>query len=268
MQLTSENYYSVEANREYMSESQFKDFAGTYGRLGCEACAMAKIRGEYVPEVTTPLLVGSYVDSYFESTESHEKFIKDHPEIMTRNGGLKAEYQKADRMISRIEQDKFFMFCMSGSHQTIMTAEIFGIPWKIKMDSYIPGKFIVDLKTVRSLHEVFWVKDAGYMDFVRYWGYDIQGAIYQEVVYKNTGKRLPFYIAAVSKESEPDIAVIHVEQFYLNQAMETVRAGIERIKRVKSGEAKPDRCERCDYCKQTKVLSSEITIGDLLADIR
>ena len=29
-QLTSENYYSDIANYEYMSVSQFKDFAGTY----------------------------------------------------------------------------------------------------------------------------------------------------------------------------------------------------------------------------------------------
>ena len=34
MQLTEENYYSKEANLEYMSESLFKDFAGTYGRRG------------------------------------------------------------------------------------------------------------------------------------------------------------------------------------------------------------------------------------------
>lgn len=33
MQLTSENYYSQEANREYMSVSGYKDFAGTYGKL-------------------------------------------------------------------------------------------------------------------------------------------------------------------------------------------------------------------------------------------
>ena len=31
MQLTAENYYSQEANREYMSVSQLKDFVGTYG---------------------------------------------------------------------------------------------------------------------------------------------------------------------------------------------------------------------------------------------
>ena len=46
-QLTSENYYSDIANYEYMSVSQFKDFAGTYGKLGCEEGAMAKIRGRY-----------------------------------------------------------------------------------------------------------------------------------------------------------------------------------------------------------------------------
>lgn len=46
MILTPENYYSPEANFEYMSVSQFKDFSGTYGQVGCEARAMAKLRGE------------------------------------------------------------------------------------------------------------------------------------------------------------------------------------------------------------------------------
>lgn len=36
MQLTSENYYSQEANKEYMSVSGYKDFAGTYGKMPCE----------------------------------------------------------------------------------------------------------------------------------------------------------------------------------------------------------------------------------------
>ena len=47
MQLTAENYYSEEANFEYMSVSQFKDFVGTYGQRGCEFTAMDKIRGAY-----------------------------------------------------------------------------------------------------------------------------------------------------------------------------------------------------------------------------
>ena len=33
MVMTAENYYGQEANEEYMSVSQFKDFCGTYGKL-------------------------------------------------------------------------------------------------------------------------------------------------------------------------------------------------------------------------------------------
>jgi len=61
--LTPENYYSQEANMQYVSVSQYKDFNGTTGKLGCEAYAMAKLRGEVEEVSTTPLLVGSYVDA-------------------------------------------------------------------------------------------------------------------------------------------------------------------------------------------------------------
>lgn len=44
MQLTSENYYSQEANKEYMSVSGYKDFAGTYGKMPCEFYGMEKLK--------------------------------------------------------------------------------------------------------------------------------------------------------------------------------------------------------------------------------
>lgn len=44
MQLTSENYYSQEANQEYMSVSGYKDFAGTYGKMPCEFYGMEKLK--------------------------------------------------------------------------------------------------------------------------------------------------------------------------------------------------------------------------------
>lgn len=182
MVLTPENYYSPEANFEYMSVSQFKDFSGTYGQVGCEARAMAKLRGEYQEEKTTALLVGSYVDSYFEGPESLERFKSENPEIFTQKGELRAEYKKADTIIQRIESDEYFMQCMSGEKQVIMTAEIFGIPWKIKIDSYVKDIVITDLKIVESIKKMKWVRDLGYLDFIRFWGYDTQGAIYQETV--------------------------------------------------------------------------------------
>lgn len=265
MVLTAENYYSKEANKEYMSVSQYKDFAGTYGKMACEFSAVEKLEERWAQKKTTPLLVGSYVDSYFEGTVW--EFKKETPEIFTQDGGLKAPYIQADKIIERMERDPLFMMYMSGKKQVIMTAELFGTKWKIKIDSYAEGIAITDLKVVESITKPKWVRDIGYLDFIRYWGYDIQGAIYQEVVYRNTGLRLPFYIAAGTKEEEPNIEVIQVTQNYLDEAKNMVEMNMPRILRVKNGEVEPDRCEMCDCCRHTKVLKRPISITNLVAGI-
>lgn len=130
-----------------------------------------------------------------------------------------------------------------------------------------PGIAIVDLKVMASLTKLEWVRDIGYLDFVRYWGYDIQGAIYQEVVYQNTGKRLPFYIAGISKESTTNIEVIHVQDNYLREALNMVEANMRNVLAVKNGQQKALRCECCEYCRETKVLKAPIGIADLTAEI-
>ena len=99
MQLTEENYYSDIANYEYMSVSQFKDFNGTYGRVACEEAALAKLKGEYAQASSTALMVGSYVDRYFEGTL--DAFKSEHTEMFKKDGNLKAEYVKADALIQR-----------------------------------------------------------------------------------------------------------------------------------------------------------------------
>lgn len=265
MQLTAENYYSKEANREYLSVSQFKDFLGTYGRLGCEFTALEKIEERWEDEKSTALMVGSYVDAHFEGTL--EKFKSENPTLFKKDGGLKADYVRADEIIARIERDEYFMKYMSGQKQVIMTGELFGAKWKIKIDSYIPDVAIVDLKVMSSITKLEWVKDLGYLDFVRYWGYDIQGAIYQEIVRQNTGKKLPFYIAGATKEKEPDIRIIHVTDNYLQEALSVAEANTPRILGLKSGELDPDRCELCDCCRHTRVLTRPISIMDLTAGI-
>lgn len=265
MRLTEDNYYSKEANLEYMSVSQFKDFVGTYGKRACEYEAMEKLFGRWNPPPTTPLLVGSYVDSYVEGTL--DSFMERHPEVFTSEGELKAPFRKAEEIIARIERDKYFMKYLSGKKQVIMTANIFGCDWKIKMDSYLPGVAIVDLKVMASITDLKWVKDIGYLDFVRYWGYDIQGAVYQKVVELNTGKKLPFYIAAATKENEPDIRIIHITQNYLDEALALVEANIKRVLEVKNGEVLPDRCDACDCCRHNRVLKAPISILDLVQGI-
>ena len=112
---------------KYMGVSQFKAFED------CQASAFAEVTGNFEREVTTSLLVGSYVDAHFEG--SLDIFKAKHPEIFTKKGDLKAEYRKADEIINRVEQDELFMQYMSGEKQVIMTGSVEGVPVKIKIDS-------------------------------------------------------------------------------------------------------------------------------------
>lgn len=267
MILTSENYYSQEANREYLSVSQYKDFAGTLGKPGCEEYALAKLSGDWVEDMeeSDALMVGSYVDAHFEGTLN--LFKAQHPCMFKKDGELQAKYLKANDMISRCERDKKFSSYMSGEKQVIMTAEMFGAKWKIKIDSYHADKCIVDLKTCQSITKQFWHRDIGYMNFLAEWGYYIQGAVYQKVVEINTGKKLPFYIAAVSKEKVPDIQLIACEQTLLDEALASVKSNLTRILDLKNGNAEPDRCEHCDYCKHTRVLGNPVWSSELVGEV-
>ena len=243
--LTSSNYHSTEANKAFWSVSLFKAFDR------CEAAGLAQIMGEYEREETDSLLIGSYVDAYF-SGELDEFFKINGDKMFKKNGELLAKFAHANEIIDRVEADPLMMEYLAGDKQTIMTAEIFGVPWKIKMDVF-NGERIVDLKCVKDFQDVF-DRGYGYRSWIEYWGYDIQGAIYQKAVEIKTGKRLPFYIAAVTKEKVPDVKVIHIPQHILDGALGMVDAKIERFDMIKSGEVEPKRCEQCDYCKRTKVL--------------
>lgn len=230
--LTENNYYSKEVDQQYFSVSQFKDF------MKCEAMAMAKIRGEYERGMTRAMLTGSFVDSYFEGTL--EQFIKEHPEVFTRKQELRSEFKKANEIIARIKADPLFMKFMSGKKQEIMTFELFGYPWKMKMDSYLPGVCITDLKVVAKFKTL------------PLWRYDLQGAVYQEGVRLVTGERLPFYLAVATKERAIDLDIFQITQPVLDVALLEVRQNIDHFARVKYGEEEPVYCGECDYCKSVK----------------
>ena len=216
--LTESTYFSPEAQAVYMSASQFKAFRT------CEAAALAEIRGEWLPEETTALLVGNYVDAHFSGTL--ETFREQHPSIFTRAGELKAEYRQAEQVIARIERDPTLTKYLSGEKQVIMTGEIAGVPFKIKVDSLHRGKALVDLKIMRDFQPVWDPDGHRRLPWWLAWGYDFQAAIYQEVERQSRGADaapLPFYLAAATKEREPDIGIWQVEQSQLDSALEVVR---------------------------------------------
>ena len=104
MRISQSNYYSLDANKEYFYVSKYKDF------VQCEAMAMAKISGIYKPAMTRAMLIGSFVDAYFEGTL--DEFIKENPAIFTRKNELRSEFQKANEIISKMKNDELFMSFM------------------------------------------------------------------------------------------------------------------------------------------------------------
>lgn len=255
MSLNAENYFSYEMNKKYMSVSQYKSFKK------CEYAALSELEGLSVKPKSTALLVGSYVDAYYEGTL--EKFKEENPEIFnSRNGQLKADYKAADRIIFRTRLDEMFQKYMSGDKQMIMTGEIEGVPVKVKIDSYHPHKAIVDLKVMRDFKPIY-VEGEGKLNFIEAWGYDLQGAVYQEIVRQNTGETLPFYICAVTKEEAPDIAIIQIEQPYLDVKLEEFKQNIEQYQAIKDGLIAPSRCEHCEECKNSKSITRIMTMEDL-----
>lgn len=262
MEITQQNYYSIEANVEYMSSTQLKSLVGSLGRPACEEHALKIIKGEIIEEPSQSMLIGLYVDTYF--TGGFEDFINSHQdELYTKKGTLYAGFQKAENIIERIKKDKLFMEFISGEHQKIFTAELFGAKWKCKLDSYHKGKCIVDLKCVEDIYKLFWVKDIGSLNFIEYWGYITQLAIYQKIVELNTGEKLPCYIAAVDKTEHPAIEIIQIPNEKLNYELSLIEYDVKHALALKNGEIEPTRCGKCSYCKDTKVITSPIMLDEL-----
>ena len=273
--LTEDNYYSKEANKEYCSASQLKEFLDCKGRFACEAKAIAIINGEYEEEIEPPtekaFLIGSYVDCALLTPDELPKFIENHPELFSSRGAtkgqLKAEFQIANKMIERAKQDKFFMRTLEGDHQSILTGKIEGLKFKAKLDVLNP-KWIVDLKTTKSITQTYLNPLTKQREtFIEFFDYITQAAIYRELVKQNYGYgNIPFYISAISKEKEPDIAVIQIPNEMIDERLEFLKPYIENVKLLKEGKATPCKCGNCDYCRKTKVLTKPILLQDLYGE--
>ena len=244
MILNELNYYSMEANKEYMSYSQFKDF------IKCPAMAMAKLKGEWQDECSDSLLVGSYVDAWLDG--KLDMFREEHPEIYnTRTGELKASFKQAEDLCKIIKKDEFMYRLLKGKRQKIMTGYIAGVPFKVKIDS-LHNDMIVDGKVLKDCEDC-WID--GKYPFYMANRYDIQGAVYQAIVQQNVGKKLPFILGIVTKEKVPDKRLIKIQDSVLEDAKNEIIAKAPVFQKMKLGEEPAWNCGCCDYCKSIKALN-------------
>ena len=262
LELTKANYHSNEANFEYMSRGQYKSF------LDCEAKEIAKLSGAWVDEPSIALEVGSYTHSWNDGTR--REFVASHPGMFTQKLTLKADYLIADKMIATLERDELAMYCLEGEKEVIITAQMFGATWKVMLDvQNNERRRIVDLKTTKSITEKVWDEETRKkVSFVEAYRYCLQSAIYTEIerlaMGRPEGDWSEFLIVAVSKEKQPDKAIINMtDPERLVKELAEVEVNMPRILAVKAGEVEAVRCEVCDYCKATKALTKAIHYSEL-----
>lgn len=284
MELTRDNYYTPEADREYMSCSQYQSFCE------CEAKAMAKLEGRWTDPDKEAFLVGNYFHTFFEGQEAHEQFIQEHFDKIFKTKVIKgkkgepdqtvvtgkyAPYEQADKMIEVAQSDPLIrsLIDLPGENEKIMTGELWGVPWRIRLDKYVPdGRMIIDWKTVANISELKWSEAMHEkVTFIDAYGYMMRAAVYTEIEKQNahSSEDAPFIIVAISKQDYPD-----KEALYLNHRqrydyeLEQIRKRLGMIQMIKAGRVKPKRCGCCDYCRATKVLTAIRPYYTLMPDFR
>lgn len=222
-----------------MSYSQFKDF------LECEAQGLAIAEGRYEKPKGKALLQGTYVDAYFSG--EMDGCIKEHPELFKKDGTLRNEYAILNDIIKSIEDDKIFHDeFYTGDSQWILTGEITGVPFKGKIDFLFDNK-IVDMKCMASVDNVWSDEEHRKMPFYAYYKYDIQGAIYRELVRQTTGKKLPYYLIVATKESPSKHVAYRFSDEVLDEALALVEKLAPRYQAIKNHEIEPVECGKCGY---------------------
>ena len=242
-QLDNLNYFDRQNEVAYMSYSQFKDF------VECEAMALAILEGRYEKPKSDALLQGSYVDAYFSG--ELDQFKTDNPSLFKKDGTLLAKYEVCESVIKAVEEDPAFKaFFLSGETQRIFTGFIAGVPFKGKIDMLYDDR-IVDMKCMADIAPKWNEEERRKVPFYTYYGYQIQAAIYQELVRLNTGKKLPYYLAVMTKTDPVEKHAFQFSQEVLDKALMLVKTLAPHFQAVKNHEEEPTECGHCKYFAST-----------------
>ncbi|WP_306419284.1 PD-(D/E)XK nuclease-like domain-containing protein [Levilactobacillus bambusae] len=262
--LTTENYYSLESDRVWQSKTRFREFED------CEAAALAQLEGRWNPDSNVEvLLVGNYLHSYFESKEAHQRFLEENSKAIYKYGkpekGIKSSFRQADSMIDALEADANFNRLYQGEKEVVVKGELYGVQWKGKIDCLnLDRGMFMDLKTVDDIHKKHWDVDSHqYVSFPLDRSYDLQMAIYRELIHQQFDVWCDPYIIAVSKQVVPDKGIYSIPDYLMQERLGQVEMDQPRIESVIHHEEEPIRCEHCDYCRLTKTLDEVIPIDEI-----
>lgn len=253
MKLTEENYFSTEADKEYMSVSQWKNFKN------CQAKAYHDL------EVKDTTYKSAFLEGHlFEELVSGnaEKYMQEHPEMISSRGAtagqLKAEFQRVVNAAEKFNSQKFFRNIIDRCEkQVILTGEICEVPVKCCLDLFDrKTNSIYDIKCMTDFKEQWNKKDKVYEPWYYTWGYVLQLAVYREIVKQNFGKE-PKEVAllAATKEEVPDIQAVSFSKEILDMELEEFKNHIKLYDDIKKGKVEPHKCNECSYCKKIKEIT-------------
>lgn len=273
VELTQENYYQDTSRLSYSRYKRYKQ---------CQAKAYAVDNGIWVEERDeTPLLLGNYVHSYFESPEAHEKFMAENGNKLLaktgkNKGNLKSDFIIGDKMIESLKDDDGFNRLYHGyssdkvEKEMIVYGEIEGVPVKGKLDSVnLSRGYFVDLKTMKSIYAEEWNTELrkrvpAAVNNILNFGYHGQLGLYRELLKQMTGREFRPLIVAVSKENVPDKDILKIDEDWLVEGLGNLKADIVEVWDVIQGKQKPKSCGHCDYCRSQKKLNAVISLNDLI----
>lgn len=253
MILTPETYFSVEADQEYMSVSQFKAFRA------CQSKALYNIEQ---PDATSKeaFLQGKLFEELVAGDP--KLFMAQHPEMISSRGStagqLKAEFQKVVKAAEKFNSQEFFKNIINKCEkQVILTGEICGVPVKCCLDLFDrETNSIYDIKCMKDFNEQWSKEEKKYIPWYYAWGYVLQLAVYREIVKQNFNTE-PKEIAliAATKEDIPDIQAIKFSTDLLDLELEEFKKNIRYYNDIKTGIAPAIGCGICSYCKTIKQIN-------------
>lgn len=250
MNLNLDNYYSVEANKEYMSVSQFKNF-----KL-CESKAMYDLENDFKEEKQA-FLEGKLFEALVAG-DANLFMAKHGKEIIAQTGKTagqpKTNFKKVFLAAEKFNQQKFFKDIINKCQkQLILTGEIEGIKVKCALDLFDKDTYsIYDIKCMGNFDEQWNKAEKRYVPWYYNWGYVLQLAVYREIVKQNFGNPKEIGLIAATKEDIPDIEAISFSSELLDLELENFKLKIKRYDDIKKGKLEPTKCSCCDYCKSIK----------------
>ena len=140
-----------------------------------------------------------------------------------------------------------------------------GIVRRGDVAALVPPTDFTEVKSVYSNNGVYRLRQNGATEA---FGYDIQGAIYQEIVRQNIGKKLPFVLAVTTKEENPDKALIQIDQYWLDKALELVKNNCAYFDQIKKGQLPAVGCGHCATCRKDLKVKGVVSYETLYGKVR